>query len=569
MLVPALLLAMTLQEDTPATPPPPPFTTEDLHAAARVVGTPFTDAEVEQMLNGTADNLKRFERMRARPLDNAVPPALLFEPWALLGRAPAPDTAAAATSQARALALDDRALALDVSVARPTDLEELAFAEIPALASLIRTRKVSCVELTEMYLARLARLDATLGCVIALLPERALAQARALDAELAAGKYRGPLHGIPWGAKDLLSVRGARTTWGAKPYAEQVLDLDAAVVERLDAAGAVLIAKLSLGALAWGDVWFGGTTRNPWKPEQGSSGSSAGPAAATAAGGVAFAIGSETWGSIVTPSARCGNSSLRPTFGRVSRHGAMALAWSLDKLGPMARSLADAGLVFDAVQGADARDFATLRGARALRADEPVKRVGILAEAAERGGSYRAFLDEIAALGVELVPIELPDYPVNEMMLLLNCEAACAFDELTRSGRDDELVRQVEWAWPNVFRQAQLVPAVEYLRANRLRTLLAREFDAALAGVDAIAHPTTGNDLVTITNLTGHPMVVAPFAFRDDGTPRSVCFTGHLDEDERLVRFAAGWQRSTAYHLRHPAEPTATAATPESDDQDD
>jgi Asp-tRNA(Asn)/Glu-tRNA(Gln) amidotransferase A subunit family amidase len=562
MLAPVLLLAMTLQEDAPEKPPPPPFTTEDLHAAARVVGTPFTDAEVEQMLNGTADNLKRFERMRARPLDNAVPPAVAFEPWAVLGRAPAPDTAAAATSLAREFALDG-------SVARPADLEELAFAEIPALASLIRTRKVSCVELTEMYLARLARLDAALSCVIALMPERALAQAPALDAELAAGKFRGPLHGIPWGAKDLLSVRCARTTWGAKPYAEQVLDLDAAVVEKLDEAGAVLIAKLSLGALAWGDVWFGGKTKNPWKLEQGSSGSSAGPAAATAAGCVAFAIGSETWGSIVTPSARCGNSSLRPTFGRVSRHGAMALAWSLDKLGPMARSLADAGLVFDAVQGADARDFATLRGARALRADEPVKRVGILAEAVERGGSYRAFLDEIAALGVELVPIELPDYPVNEMMLLLNCEAACAFDELTRSGRDDELVRQVEWAWPNVFRQAQLVPAVEYLRANRLRTLLAREFDAALAGVDAIAHPTDGNDLVTITNLTGHPMVVAPFAFRDDGTPRSVCFTGHLDEDERLVRFAARWQATTDYHRRHPAEPPATDATPESGGSDD
>jgi Asp-tRNA(Asn)/Glu-tRNA(Gln) amidotransferase A subunit family amidase len=412
---------------------------------------------------------------------------------------------------------------------------------------------VSCEELTRTYLARLERLDATLHCVITLLPERALAQARALDAELERGEWRGVLHGIPWGAKDLLAVRGAPTTWGAAPYRAQELDLDAAVVARLDAAGAVLIAKLSLGALAWGDVWFGGTTRNPWNPEQGSSGSSAGSAAATVAGGVAFSIGSETWGSIVSPSARCGASALRPTFGRVSRYGAMPLAWSLDKLGPITRSAEDAGIVFAAIQGADPRDPATMRAAVPRNADAPVTKVGVLRWAVEVDDDYRAFLDELSRLeGVELVPVELPEYPVDAMMVLLNCEAACAFDELTRSGRDEELVRQVDQAWPNVFRHAQLVPAIEYLRANRLRVQLMREMATALAEVDVLAHLSLSSEAMTIANLTGHPTVVAPFAFRDDGTPHSVSFTGHLDEDERVLRFAARWQAATGYHERHP-----------------
>jgi Asp-tRNA(Asn)/Glu-tRNA(Gln) amidotransferase A subunit family amidase len=405
-----------------------------------------------------------------------------------------------------------------------------------------------------MYMARLRRIDETLHCVITMTEDRAIAQAKALDAELAEGFWRGPLHGIPWGAKDLLATAGARTTWGATPFEDQVINLDAAVVERLDEAGAVLIAKLSLGALAWGDVWFGGMTRNPWNPEQGSSGSSAGPAAASVAGGVAFALGSETWGSIVSPSERCGNSSLRPTFGRVSRHGAMALSWSLDKIGPLCRSVQDAAMVFDAIAGADGRDPSTIHDAGPRRADQPVRRVGFFEDLSENE-LYKAFLDQVAALGVELVPISLPDYPVLAMMTILNCEAACAFDDLTRSGRDDELVRQIEMAWPNVFRQAQLVPAVEYLRANRLRHELMQDMAQAIADVDLYVHPSLATSSLTLTNLTGHPTVVAPYGFsEEDGveTPTTVSFTGHLHEDERLLAFAARWQASTDHHLRHP-----------------
>ena len=532
-LVPASLMP---PQDAQPEEPPPPYGVDEVRTAGEVIGLPLDDAELELMLDGVVRNLRAFERMRATALDNAVPPALVFRPQ---------PEAPAVTRGAEPLP----EVFLDVE--RPADLEDLAFADLQTLSSLIHARKVTCVELAEMYLGRLKRLDETLHCVITLTEERALAQARTLDAELAEGKWRGPLHGIPWGAKDLLAVDGSRTTWGAKPYEDQVLTLDAAVVQRLDAAGAVLVAKLSLGALAWGDVWFGGKTRNPWNPEQGSSGSSAGSASAVAAGCVPFAIGSETWGSIVSPSERCGNSSLRPTFGRVSRHGAMALSWSLDKLGPLCRTVADAERVFEVLHGPDPRDPSTLHTPGPLNADQPVQRVGYFADAAEDNALYATFLDQLKSLEVELVPIELPDYPVSEMMVLLNCEAACAFDDLTRSHRDDELVRQVKMAWPNVFRHSQLVPAVEYLRANRLRSLLTAEMTTLMTTVDVYVHPSFAGESLTITNLTGHPAVVAPYGFRRD-SPTTVTFTGRLHEDERLLRFAARWQATTDHHRKHP-----------------
>ncbi|MBL7008390.1 MAG: amidase [Planctomycetes bacterium] len=534
------LLALQQPEAPPPAAEPAPLTTSELAAAAAVAGLSFTEAELAMMLSEAVDFRAGYLRMQQRPLPNPVHPALGFSPLLPgmeLRAAPQPAW--------------DGALP---RAERPAELEELAFADIATLASLIRSRQVSCLELTEMFLARLQRIDAELHCVVTLTAVRARAQAAALDLELAAGEWRGPLHGIPYGAKDLLAVAGAPTTWGAKPFEHQVLDQDATVIRRLDQAGAVLIAKLSLGALAMGDVWFGGRTRNPWKPEQGSSGSSAGSAAATAAGGVVFALGSETLGSIVSPSSRCGNSSLRPTFGRVGRGGAMALSWSMDKLGPLCRSAADAALVFDALHGADGADPDAVDRPYAVPApvDPAGWRVGYPAGAFDEDAPGRRVLDELEALGVELVPVAVPEFPVWEMMVILQAEAATAFDELTRDDRDDLLTRQGPDAWPNSFRSARLIPAVEYLRANRLRTQLMREFDAALAGVDLMVHPSFGS-LLGVTNLTGHPCVVAPSGFRDDGTPRSISFTGQLYDEARLLALVRAWQESTGYHNRRPA----------------
>jgi len=522
--------------------------------AGRVIGIELTDTELELMLEDVAQNLRGYAALRARSLDNGVVPALSFSPF-LPG------------IEHRAVALAPAKLELP-RVERPASLEELVFADIVTLAALVRARKVSCVELTELFLARLERLDATLHCVITFTRERALAQAQALDAELAQDHWRGPLHGIPWGAKDLLATRGVRTTWGAEPFAEQVIDLDATVVKKLDEAGAVLIAKLTLGALAMGDVWHGGMTRNPWNPEQGSSGSSAGPASATAAGGVVFAIGTETLGSIVSPSTRCGVSSLRPTFGRVSRHGAMALTWSMDKLGPMCRSARDCALVFDAIRGADGLD-PTVRDAPfawAGAVDVRGWKVGVPKGAFE--DKQDPVLRELAGLGVELVDVELPSFPVREMLIVLHAEAATAFDELTRDGRDDQLARQTRDAWPNDFRVSRLIPAVEYLRAQRLRTQLMLDMDKALAGVVALVHPSYAVNLLQTTNLTGHPTFVAPNGLRENRgkqTPTSISFTGQLDDEARLLALAQAWQAATSYdELRPPLEfLAAPAAAPE------
>ncbi len=528
----------------PQGPPPPPRADRDAVAAAgSLAGLDFSADELDLMLADVAANLASYEALRARPLDNSVPPALAFtplqagievEPWL------PPDTP---------LVLPD--------AVRPDDLEQLAFADIPTLAALIRAREVSCVELTTMFLARLRRLDETLHCVITYTDERALAQAAERDAELAAGQWRGPLHGIPWGAKDLLATKGYRTTWGAKPFEDQVLDVDATVVQRLDEAGAVLIAKLTLGALAWGDVWFGETTRNPWDPSRGSSGSSAGPASAVVAGGVVFAIGSETLGSIISPSEICGASSLRPTFGRVSRHGAMALSWSMDKLGPLCRSAGDAALVFAALHGPDGHDLTVVDQPYRVPGPTDVSgwKVGVLEAPFEGQPHLQPVLVDLMELGVELVPVRLPDYPVEAMLITLTAEAATAFDDLTRDGRDDALVRQVNQAWPNVFRVARLIPAVEYLRANRLRTRLCQDMDTLMQDVVAIVHPSFGSSALELANLTGHPAAIMPAGFRGDGTPYGVTFTGRLFDEARLLALAQAWQDRNAYHRRHPDVP--------------
>lgn len=529
------------ESEPPFTEPPslgalPP---ETLRTAGRVIGIEFTDEELELMRTNVAQNLDLYRRLRARSLTNDVAPTLVFDP-ALDGIEVPPETGEPAPRDT-----------LEGSL--PEDPSRLASLGLRTLGALIRSRQVSCVELTEASLARLKAIDRELHCVISLCSQRALEQARALDRELAEGRYRGPLHGIPWGAKDLFAVRGTRTTWGARPFEQQRIEVDAAVVERLDAAGAVLVAKLSLGALAWGDVWFGERTRNPWMPDAGSSGSSAGPAAAVAAGGVAFAIGTETCGSIVSPSATCGNTSLRPTFGRVSRHGAMALAWSLDKVGPVCRSAVDANLVFQAIVGADSRDPGAVERPFTDLGPQSIEgwKIGFLP--ANGDPSYEAVLAELRGLGAQLVPAELPSEPrADDLLIILWVEAAAAFDALTRDGRDDQLVRQVEMAWPNMFRVARLVPAVEYINADRQRRQLMLAVAQLWSDLDVLVHPTEHGQAIVTFNLTGNPTVCAPSGFRADGTPRSVSFSGPLFSESRLLAITETWQRVTRHHERHP-----------------
>lgn len=517
---------------------PEPVGAEEIRAAARLIGLELTDDDIAAMADGVARNREQYAALRDRALDNAAPSALAFRPL----------IPGVAYREQRVAAWDG---ALP-DAERPAELSDLAYADIPALASLVRSGRVSCVELARASLARLERLDPVLRHVVNLTPERALERARMLDREIEMGRWRGPLHGIPWGAKDLIAVRGYPTTWGTPPYRDQVLDHDATVVRALDDAGAVLVAKLSLGELAMGDRWFGGQTRNPWNPEQGSSGSSAGPAAAVASGCVPFAIGSETLGSIVSPSSVCGCSSVRPTYGRVSRYGAMTLAPSMDKLGPMCRTVLDAAIVLDAIAGPDGIDDTVAD--LPYHVPGPVEvagmRIGYLERPFERRPEERSVLGELEALGAKVEPVDLPAFPAQEMGVILSAESAASFEELTRSRGVDRMVTRE--GWPTLFRTARLIPAVEYIHANRLRAELMRATDEVLSGVDAIVHPATTRYHLTLTNLTGHPCVAAPCGFDDDGTPRSIGFTGQLYGEAALLALAGAWQRSTGHHLPHP-----------------
>ncbi len=523
--------------------------TKEMIADCEVVaGLEFTDEERELMVQGLNRRLDGYEVIRSLELVNKVPPALYFEPVPP-GRTVTREPGVSRRSEVRI----DRV---------PSDLEEVAFWPVTHLAKLIETRRLSSVQLTTMYLERLKKYGPKLECIVTLTEELALEQARQADAEIAGGTYRGPLHGIPWGAKDLLATPEYRTTWGAEPYKDQVIDEDATVAARLEEAGAVLVAKLTLGALAMGDVWYGGRTRNPWDYEEGSSGSSAGPAAATAAGLVGFGIGTETLGSIVSPCTRCGTTGLRPTFGRVSRYGAMALSWSMDKVGPICRSVEDCALVFEAIYGPDGKDLTVVDLPFVWDAELDVRnlRVGYLKSAfeeeRERQPEWKAFdeavLETLGSLGIELIPIELPDLPVSAMRTVLSAEAAAAFDDLTRSGRDDLLKRQDRGAWPNSFRQARFIPAVEYIQANRTRTLLLEEMAEVMSQVDVYVTPSYGGNNLTLTNLTGHPCVVLPNGFREDGTPTSISFIGSLYGESEALAVARAYQEATDFHLRRP-----------------
>jgi Asp-tRNA(Asn)/Glu-tRNA(Gln) amidotransferase A subunit family amidase len=542
-LLPGVLWASARHQET--------VTKEMVAQAEKIAGLEFTEEERESIATGLTRSVRNYERLREVSLPNSVVPAVQFDP--VLPGMELP-------TERRPLRYTRAA-----GVRRPSELEEVAFWPVTRLAELVRTQQVMPSELTEMYLARIQRFDAQLHTVVTLTAERAREQAAALDAELRAGTYRGPLHGIPWGAKDLLATRGYPTTWGASPYRDQMFDHDATVVERLDAAGAILIAKLTMGALAQGDRWFGGMTRNPWHPEEGSSGSSAGPGAATAAGLVGFAIGTETLGSIVSPATRNGVTGLRPTYGRVSRYGAMALSWSMDKIGPMCRTVEDCALVLAAIHGPDDRDPVVRAVPFNWDAERPLSdiRIGYFKSSFERTndeGERNEF--DAAALAAmrrivpDLIEVELPvqDYPLQAISgSVLGVEAAAAFDELTRSNRDELLVPEPERSsWPGTFRNARFVPAVEYINANRVRTLVMQAMDRALRDVDVVITP---NNILLLTNLTGHPQVSLPggFTHRNDvEVPVSTQFIGRLYGEAAMLRVAQAWQDAHDHHLRRP-----------------
>jgi len=589
-------------DEKSAQPQFPKITPDMIDQAAALAGLTIPAEDKAAMLDGLNEDRHGYEEIRKLHIPNSVAPAWVFDPL--------PPGATINTRREKPIYSKAPAIATV-----PSNLEDLAFESAMTLADLIRRRKISSLDLTRMYIARLRRYDPVLHFNITLTEDRALAHARAADADLAKGNYRGPLHGLPWGAKDLLAVRGYPTTWGAGGFEHQDLDDDATVVQRLDAAGAVLIAKLTLGALAMGDWWFGGRTRNPWNPKQGSSGSSAGPASATSAGCVAFSIGSETLGSISSPSTRCGVTGLRPTFGFVPRTGAMALSWTQDKLGPICRSVEDCAAVLQAIHGPDGQDLSVRDAAfnwnadldwHSLRigyikasfdpdqppppapvpsADETPEQKQHREHRAAQAAAYRArreydrkydlaALDKLKAMGVRLIPIELPKLPYGPMVTGLNAEAAAAFDDLTRSGRDKLLTRQEPFDWPNTFRIARFIPAVEYIQLNRARSIAIREVSKVFAQADVIV-ATTNSEQLTVTNLTGHPACIVPNGLRgndapappptdsgdDDqiggpGTPVSLTFLASHYQDAKLCAFARAYQQATGFEKLHPKLPS-------------
>ena len=515
---------------------------QDIVSTEKIFGITFSDSERDSLLANVIQREKQYKALRNIELSNETPFPLFYDPLPIGIKPPRGS---------------DQFIFMEVKTSRPDNLEACAFMTISELAYLIRTRQVTSEELTRMYIKRLKRYSDKLQCVVTITEQLGIQQARKADIEISRGKYKGPLHGIPWGAKDLLSVPGYKTTWGATPYKNQRIEYKGTVVKKLEAAGAVLIAKLTLGALAWGDVWFDGKTKNPWDLNQGASGSSAGPGSATSAGLVGFSIGSETWGSIVSPANRNGVTGLRPSFGTVSRSGAMALSWTMDKLGPMTRSVEGAAIVFETIRGSDNID----RTVRDIPFIYPSKttlknlRIGYIASGfTDSLGSKnnKASLNVLRNMGFNLIPIELPTFPTEALSFILQAEAAAAFDELTRSNKDDEMVRQVQNAWPNVFREARFIPAVEYINANRARTLLNQKMSKLMDTIDVYITPSFFEDNLLRTNLTGQPCVVLPNGFNEKGQPTSISFIGSLYGDGYVLAIAKAYQEATLWHKKYP-----------------
>jgi len=545
-----------------ATPVADPITKDRLGCAEDIAGVGFSDAERELMAPNIAVNRAHYDTLRALPVGYDVEPAFMFQPFAA-----APPPAGRATPHAD-LRVDRPRFAK-----RPPD-EAIAFLPLTALAALVEARLITSAQLTELYLARLRRYGNTLQCVVTLTEDLARAQAADADRAIRAGRYKGPLHGIPYGIKDLFATRNIRTTWGANPYKDQVPSIDATAVERLRDAGAVLLAKLTTGELAIGDVWFGGKTKNPWNASRGSSGSSAGPASASAAGLVGFAVGTETGGSIMSPAHTCGVVGLRPTYGRSSRYGCMTLRWTMDKVGPLARGVEDCAIVLNALYGPDGRDRSVADVAFTWSRGRPLSTLSIGVVESEfaagsgtgplragpasdpeapTAGQQRVLSDALTVLsraGARVKAVQLPTLPANAIYAILNAEAGAAFDDLVRAGRVGELTGTGPNDRANQLRVSRFIPAVEYLRAQRARTLLGRQMEEVMASCDVVLTPSTSPS-VTITNLTGHPAVTVNAGFADN-LPVGLMFTGRLYDEATLLAAALAFERARGPIDRRP-----------------
>lgn len=513
---------------------------------AKLYDLDFSIPETDSMLGDVNDFTDLYKKMHSRLPQNSIPYPLSFQP----------------APYGFVIPVNQQKISWDIpgNTNLPANFNDLAFYSISQLASLIKNKKISSVTLTKFFIERLKKWGDTLECVVTLTEDLALQQARQADGDLKKGLYKGPLHGIPYGLKDLFAVKGYKTTWGSTPYKDQVVDEDSYVYTKLKNAGAVLCAKLSLGALAYDNKWFGGFTRNPWNLQQGSSGSSAGSAAATVAGLLPFSIGTETLGSIVSPSNRCGATGLRPTFGTVSRSGAMVLCWSLDKTGPICRSAEDAAIVYYYIKGTDGKDGSAVEHSFNYTGKVDWKKMRIAYatnyfKSLSQDSPEWKVIEVYKSLGAEIKAIDFPDsslYPFNIVDIVLSAESAAAFDELTRTNRDDLIERQDKNFWPNIFRTARLIPAVEYINANRYRYQLCEGMNRFMKDYDVLIVPTFAGKQLSITNLSGHPVVCMPIGFNQGGLPQSITLIGNLYDEASILNAAKAYQDNTDHNKKHP-----------------
>ena len=506
----------------------------------------FTNAEADSMMSNLVNFRQSYAKMHQRLPKNDLAFPMAFKPAPVGFKIP--------------MSQQKISWQIPANVSLPKDKNDLAFYSILQLASLIKNKKISSMELTQFFIDRLKKWGDTLESVITLTEELAMKEAKQADDELKKGIYRGPLHGIPYGLKDLFAVRQYKTTWGSTPYKDQVVDEDAFVYTQLKNAGAVLCAKLSLGALAYNNKWFGGETKNPWNLKQGSSGSSAGSAASVVAGLLPFTIGTETLGSIVSPSTRCGATGLRPTFGTVSRSGAMVLCWTLDKAGPICRSAEDDAIVYYYIKGTDGKDASAVDHAFNYNQKADVKKMRVAFaqnyfNKLSKDAPEWKVLDELKSMGVTPQPVTFPDSTIvqfNLIGIILNAESAAAFDELTRTNRDDLIERQDKDFWPNSFRSARMIPAVEYINAIRYRSELCQQINDFMKNYDVVIVPTFAGSQLAVTNLTGHPVVCMPMGFNQRGLPLSITLIGNLYDEASILEAAKAYQDHTDHHKKHP-----------------
>ncbi len=522
------------------------ITLKDLTSSEKIISVQFTEAKIDSLSGTVRDRAKEYDKMHRYSLDNSVPMTMAESPLLPYMR------------------FNKKQLPVNFNIPAginlPADKNDLAFYSIPQLASLIKNKKISSVDLAKFFIDRLKKYGDTLQCVISLTEDMAMRQAAEADKEISAGNYRGLLHGIPYGIKDLFAVKGTKTTWGAEPYKDQMIDNDSYVYTKLKEAGAILIAKLTLGALAMDDYWFGGRTKNPWNMLEGSSGSSAGSAAATVAGLVPFAIGTETYGSIISPSTVCGATGLRPTFGSVSRSGGMTLCWSLDKAGPICRSAEDAAIVFNYLHGTDGLDAAAVNMPFNYTGKADLSKMRIAYAKNYFGkkdtlGNEDAVLDVYRKAGAQLIPVDFPDsgiYNFDIIGIVIGAESAAAFDGFTRTGLDDKMTRQGKGEWPNYFRAARFIPAVEYINANRHRYQLVQKVNEVIEKYDAIICPTWVGNQAAITNLTGHPAISMPTGFNKNHSPTGITLVGKLYDEATLLAVAKVYQDATQWNKMHP-----------------